>query len=150
MRRNHHYKLHIEGALSFGQASFAEALEAAATNNVWISISDEVNEVEDTDYILTVEKTFVVLDESFTENGGSYTLNYTIKGKNDKAITEADAATVSDRDISRYTCFVWKITRNWKVRCLSRRDGCNAKSRSSRSGSSLSCLHGSGRKYTVI
>lgn len=45
------------------------------------SISDEVNEVEDTDYILTVEKTFVVLDESFTENGGSYTLNYTIKGK---------------------------------------------------------------------
>ena len=95
VRRNHHYKLHIEGALSFGQASFAEALEAAATNNVWISISDEVNEVEDTDYILTVEKTFVVLDESFTENGGSYTLNYTIKGKNDKAITEADAATVS-------------------------------------------------------
>lgn len=57
VRRNHHYKLHIEGALSFGQASFAEALEAAATNNVWISISDEVNEVEDTDYILTVEKT---------------------------------------------------------------------------------------------
>ena len=51
--------------------------------------------MEDTDYILTVEKTFVVLDESFTENGGSYTLNYTIKGKNDKAITEADAATVS-------------------------------------------------------
>lgn len=95
VRRNHHYKLHINGALSFGQASFAEALEAAATNNVWISISDEVNEVEDTDYILTVEKTFVVLDESFTENGGSYTLNYTIRGKNDKAITGADAATVS-------------------------------------------------------
>ena len=95
VRRSHHYKLHINGALSFGQASFAEALEAAATNNVWISISDEVNEVEDTDYILTVEKTFVVLDESFTENGGSYTLNYTIRGKNDKAITGADAATVS-------------------------------------------------------
>ncbi len=95
IRRNHHYKLNIKGTLSFGQDSFAEALAGAATNNVWISISDEVNEVEDTDYVLTVEKPFVVLDESFTTNGGSYTLNYTIKGKNGKTITDADEATVT-------------------------------------------------------
>lgn len=95
VRRNHHYKLHIKGELSFGQNTFAEALEAAATNNVWISISDEVNEVEDTDYILSVEKTSVVLGESATENGGSYTLSYTIKGKEGKTITTSDAATVS-------------------------------------------------------
>lgn len=95
VRRNHHYKLHIKGELSFGQNTFAEALEAAATNDVWISISDEVNEVEDTDYILSVEKTSVVLGESATENGGSYTLSYTIKGKEGKTITTSDTATVS-------------------------------------------------------
>ena len=95
VRRNHHYKLNIKGELSFGQNTFAEALEAAATNNVWISISDEVNEVEDTDYILAVEKTSVVLGESATENGGSYTLSYTLTGKNGKTITDSDAATVS-------------------------------------------------------
>ncbi len=95
VRRNHHYKLHIKGELSFGQNTFAEALEAAATNNVWISISDEVNEVEDTDYILAVEKTSVVLGESATGNGGSYTLSYTLKGKEGKTITTSDAATVS-------------------------------------------------------
>ncbi len=95
VRRNHHYKLQIKGELSFGQNTFAEALEAAATNNVWISISDEVNEVEDTDYILSVEKTSVVLGESATGNGGSYTLSYTIKGQEGKTITTSDAATVS-------------------------------------------------------
>jgi hypothetical protein len=45
IRRNHHYKVTITGNLSYGVASFAEALTAPATNNVWISISDEVNEV---------------------------------------------------------------------------------------------------------
>lgn len=42
IQRNHDYQLNITGRLSFGQATFAEALEAAATNNVWISISDRV------------------------------------------------------------------------------------------------------------
>ena len=46
IRRNHDYQLNITGRLSFGQATFTEALEAAATNNMWISISDRVNEVE--------------------------------------------------------------------------------------------------------
>ena len=45
VRRNHHYKLNIAGPLSYGQETFEEALTAAATNNVWISISDDVNEV---------------------------------------------------------------------------------------------------------
>lgn len=105
IRRNHHYKLNIMGALSFGKDSFEEALKGEATNNVWISISDEVNEVEDASYILTVEKTFVVLDESYTENGGSYTLNYTIKGKEGTTITDDDAATISwiDNEVATQT-----------------------------------------------
>lgn len=94
IRRNHDYQLNISGTLSYGQDSFAEALEAAATNNVWISISDAVNEVEDNDYILKVEKTAVVLGEEVAE-GGSYTLTYTLRGKNGKTITADDAPTVS-------------------------------------------------------
>ena len=61
IRRNHDYQVNIVGKLSFGQATFAEALEAAATNNVWISISDKVNEVEDNEYILAVAQTDHVL-----------------------------------------------------------------------------------------
>ena len=52
IRRNHHYILHIEGELSYGQRSFGEALDAAATNNVWISIRDNIDEVSDGTFTL--------------------------------------------------------------------------------------------------
>lgn len=93
IRRNHDYQLNITGRLSFGKATFAEALEAAATNNVWISISDRVNEVEDSEYVLTVEQTDYVLDAGLA--GKSFTLTYTIKGKDGKKITAADKADVT-------------------------------------------------------
>ena len=93
IRRNHDYQLNITGRLSFGQATFAEALEAAATNNVWISISDRVNEVEDSEYVLAVEQTDYVLGAEFA--GKSFTLKYTIKGKGEKVITAADKADVT-------------------------------------------------------
>lgn len=101
IRRNHDYQLNITGKLSFGQATFAEALEAAATNNVWISISDKVNEVEDNDYILTVDQTDYVLDSELAD--GTYTLSYTIKGKDGTAITQADKAEVTwiDNNVAR-------------------------------------------------
>lgn len=93
IRRNHHYKLNITGTLSFGQGSFSEALKASATNNIWISISDEVNEVEDQKYILAVEKTAVVLGESDID-AGAYTLSYTIKGKDGTTVSGSDAAKI--------------------------------------------------------
>lgn len=101
IRRNHDYQLNITGKLSFGQATFAEALEAAATNNVWISISDKVNEVEDNDYILTVDQTDYVLDSELADH--AYTLSYTIKGKDGIAITQADKAEVTwiDNNVAR-------------------------------------------------
>lgn len=101
IRRNHDYQLNIVGKLSFGQATFAEALEAAATNNVWISISDKVNEVEDNDYILTVDQTDYVLDSELANY--TYTLSYTIKGKDGMAITQADKAEVTwiDNNVAR-------------------------------------------------
>ena len=93
IRRNHDYQLNIVGKLSFGRATFAEALEAAATNNVWISISDKVNEVEDNEYVLTVEQTDHVLDSDLSSP--TYTLSYTVKGKGEKVITDSDKAEVT-------------------------------------------------------
>lgn len=86
LRRNHDYQINIVGSLSFGQPTFAEAVEAAATNNVWISISDNVNEVEDTYYILKVDQTNYVIDDTQVTAGNVYTLLYSIKGKNNQTI----------------------------------------------------------------
>lgn len=101
IRRNHDYQLNITGSLSFGQSTFAEALEAAATNNVWISISDRVNEVEDSEYVLSVEQTDYVLDSDLA--GTTYTFTYTIKGKGEKEITASDEAEVTwiDNHVAR-------------------------------------------------
>lgn len=87
IRRNFHYKLNIQGPLSYGQKTFEEATKAAATNNVWISISDDVKSVEDNSYILTVEETSYILS-SFNQDR-TYTLNYTLEGKNGIQLTEA-------------------------------------------------------------
>lgn len=93
IRRNHHYRINIAGELSFGKKSFAEAVNAAATNNVWLSISDEINEVADNEYTLSVDETSVVLDESYA--GGGYILKYTVKSNAGAALTEEDKPTIS-------------------------------------------------------
>ena len=93
IRRNFHYKLNIQGPLSYGQKTFEEATKAAATNNVWISISDDVKSVEDNNYILTVEETSYILS-SFNQDR-TYTLNYTLEGKIDTQLTDADKPEVT-------------------------------------------------------
>lgn len=93
IRRNFHYKLNIQGPLSYGQKTFEEATKAAATNNVWISISDDVKSVEDNNYILTVEETSYILS-SFNQDR-TYTLNYTLEGKNVTQLTDADKPEVT-------------------------------------------------------
>lgn len=104
VRRNHHYKLNIAGPLSYGQETFEEALTAAATNNVWISISDDVNEVENQNYILSVAETYVVIDadEVGTEK---FQLKYTLTGKNGTQITNADKPEVTwiENSVARQT-----------------------------------------------
>ena len=102
VRRNHHYKLNIVGPLSYGQENFEAALTAAATNNVWISISDDVNEVENQDYILSVDKTYVVIDEKEI-GSNAYQLYYTVTGKNGKQITSADKPEITwiDNSVAR-------------------------------------------------
>ena len=73
IRRNHHYKLNIVGALTYGTDTFEEALSAPATNNIWIAVADWVDEVSFDGITLAVSDTSVVLDES--REGGSLELS---------------------------------------------------------------------------
>ena len=66
--RNHHYEVHIGGNLNNGVQTFADALAASPTNNIWLSISDEVTSVRDNSYVLSVEKTGVIVEVSNTTN----------------------------------------------------------------------------------
>ncbi len=95
VRRNHDYKLHINGALSFGQPTFEEALTASATNNVWISISDRVNEVEDAGRVLRVTETYVVKDDAYINQFKSIVLTCSVRSKDGSPITAADQPTLS-------------------------------------------------------
>ncbi len=96
VRRNYRYILTINGELSFGQHTFEQALTAPATNNVWISISDDVSEVEDKDYILRVNQTFLVLDESELDITKSVYFNYLLKAKDTNVtLTQADKPAVT-------------------------------------------------------
>lgn len=70
--RNHHYTVLIEGDLSYGQDTFTDALEAPATNNVFVSVSDHIKEVTDGVNTLSVDETFVVIPEEDIPSQGTY------------------------------------------------------------------------------
>lgn len=87
--RNHSYTINIQGTLSEGVESFEMAMTSPATNNYWISVSDDIHSVNDNVHELWVEKTFVV-----QENKGitpvSLTLNYTYTSMTGAALTPDD------------------------------------------------------------
>ena len=56
----------------YGQKTFAEALEAPATNNVFVSISDEIREITDGENTLSVNETYVVIPEDEIPSQGAY------------------------------------------------------------------------------
>lgn len=90
--RNHHYVITIEGPMSYGQDSFEKALNAPATNNVWVSVDSWVKEVADTDYILTLAETSKVFHES--EEKKAYSFEYTLTNA-DGTLTGITAPEVS-------------------------------------------------------
>lgn len=100
VRRNHHYIINIVGELANGQPSFEAALAGPATNNVWISISEDVNEVQNGEWILAVNETSFVIDEAYAE-ACDYRFTaaaYTLTKRNSSSIEEGDAAEVSITD----------------------------------------------------
>lgn len=97
VRRNHHYTVNIADELANGQPSFEAALAGPATNNVWISISEDVNEVQNGEWILAVDRTSYVLDADKFGDDPSYTVEYTLT-KRHGSISDSDRAEVSVTD----------------------------------------------------
>lgn len=68
VRRNFSYTINITGDLHYGQSTFGAALTAPATNNIWLSIDDDVKEITDETYSLSVRETNIIV---LAENTGS-------------------------------------------------------------------------------
>lgn len=106
VRRNHLYTVNIKGNLLYGVDTFGEALDAPATNNVWLSISDEVKSVQNGDYKLTVDQTSVVLDEvewaAINSSPKQITLGFSVEALGSRAIYIDDLSIswVGSQDIS--------------------------------------------------
>lgn len=92
--RNHHYKIIIAGELSYGKKTFNEALSASATNNIWVSVSDEVRRVFDSERSLEVAQTYVVVGEEEFDTPNTYDLFYTVS-KSGSDLTMADQPEVT-------------------------------------------------------
>ncbi|MBQ3209192.1 MAG: hypothetical protein IJB23_05180 [Alistipes sp.] len=101
IRRNCSYQINIVGELTYGKPTFEEALVAPASNNVWISVASWVNEIEDDNYTLSVEKTYVVLNDS--EAGKLLTLNYKVTAKSGSTLSDADISWVGENNVANYT-----------------------------------------------
>lgn len=90
--RNFTYEVIIAGVLDYGQDTFEAALTAPASNNVWLSVSDDISEVRSSDYSLAVEHTSVVLSkEDITRNPlNKYVLHFTVKDLKGGDLTDED------------------------------------------------------------
>lgn len=97
--RNHHYTVNITGPLYYGQPTFAEALEAPATNNVWVSISDDINSLTDGVTTLSVDKTYVVIGEDEFKSPNEYYLYYTLTSTGSE-ISAAEISWLEGNDVA--------------------------------------------------
>lgn len=100
LMRNHHYQVNIVGALTYGQATFEEALKAPATNNVWVSISDNIPEVQDNKYRLSVDNTAVVIGEEDFNIPNTQYLYYTLEALDNESLTAADVTWMDGNDVA--------------------------------------------------
>lgn len=98
--RNHHYIVNIVGDLYYGQSTFTEALEAPATNNVWVSVSDNIAQVQDSRNSLEVDKTFVVIGEGEFKVPNTYYLHYTVKNLDGSTPSQAQVSWMDGNDVA--------------------------------------------------
>lgn len=98
--RNHHYSVNITGPLYYGQKTFAEALEAPATNNVWVSISDDIKSLTDGVSTLSVDETFVVIGEEEFEENDEYFLHYDYMTNGAPSATPAEVSWVGENNVA--------------------------------------------------
>ena len=79
--RNHSYDIYITGTLEYGQSSVEAALQASATNNIWVAISDNISTVWDSSgTMLSVDETFVVVPGKESWSGDKVELGYQYTG----------------------------------------------------------------------
>lgn len=101
--RNHRYTVNIVGSLYYGVKTFAEALETPPTNNVWVSVSDNIAQVQDSKFKLSVDETSVVIGENeFLLPDREYKLYYTVEnigGGSD--VSEAEVSWVGANDVAK-------------------------------------------------
>lgn len=77
--RNHEYVINFKGIPETGgYATFAEAKEGAAANNVWVSIDQTIPSITDGNSVLSIvgETTQIIMQKSLTADG-SYVIHYT-------------------------------------------------------------------------
>jgi len=100
--RNHHYIINIAGNLNYGSETFAEALEAPPTNNVWVAVSDNIKDISDESFRLSVEKTSVVIaEDDFVLPDREYELSYSVTNLSGEAVTAAEVSWVEGNEVAR-------------------------------------------------
>lgn len=100
--RNHHYIITIAGDLNYGSETFAEALDAPPTNNVWVAVSDNISAISDESYKLTVDKTMVVIPENeFVNPDREYELNYFVESLTGGSVTAAEVSWSEGNQVAR-------------------------------------------------
>lgn len=77
IKRNHSYNVQIGGTLTPGYASFNEALDGAPVNNVYFTVSDEINRIANDQTELWVQMTDTVL--VMTDAKQDFEFEYTYK-----------------------------------------------------------------------
>ena len=98
--RNHHYAVNITGPLYYGQSTFAEALAAPATNNVWVSVSDDITSLTDGVNTLSVDKTYVVVGEDEFKNPNEYYLYYNLTTTGQQAPAAAEVSWLEGNNVA--------------------------------------------------
>lgn len=99
--RNHHYTVNIVGNLYYGTDTFSDALETPPTNNVWVSVSDNIAQIQDSENRLSVDKTAVIVGEDeFVLPDREYKLYYTLENLLGGTVSQAEVSWMDGNNVA--------------------------------------------------